>query len=112
VFTAGDARGFGVNLAAAGLPTGAAFDPKSGVLQWVPTDKDLGVYEIAFTATNMLGAVTTKTVKLYVDSGLPVVTSLENGAGSSAPAGCIPLVLASRCEAGRGQPTTVQRQTG
>jgi uncharacterized protein (TIGR03437 family) len=86
--TAGDARGFGVNLAAAGLPTGATFDPKSGVLQWAPTDKDLGVYEIAFTATNMLGAVTTKTMKLYVDSGLPVVTSLENGAGSSAPAGC------------------------
>jgi uncharacterized protein (TIGR03437 family) len=31
-----------------------------------------------------------KTTKLYVDSGLPVVTHLENGAGSSAPAGCSP----------------------
>ena len=88
--TASDARGLGVTLAASGLPAGANFDRASGVLQWEPTDKDLGVHEIAFTATNTLGAATTRTVKLYVDSGLPVVTKLENGAGSSAPAGCSP----------------------
>ena len=37
-----------------------------------------------------LGASTTKSVKVYVDSGLPVVSKLENGAGTGAPAGCSP----------------------
>jgi uncharacterized protein (TIGR03437 family) len=88
--TASDSRGLTVNLAASGLPPGASFDPASGVLQWTPTNRDLGFHEIALTATNSLGGATTKTVKLFVDSGLPVVTKLENGAGSSAPAGCSP----------------------
>jgi uncharacterized protein (TIGR03437 family) len=79
-----------VNLAASGLPAGASFDAKSGALQWSPTNKDLGVHDVAFTATNTLGAATTKTVKLYVDSGQPVAATLENGAGSMAPAGCSP----------------------
>jgi uncharacterized protein (TIGR03437 family) len=87
---ASDPQGLDVNLAASGLPAEAAFDAKSGALQWSPTNKDLGVHAVAFTATNTLGAATTKTVKLYVDSGQPVATTLENGAGSLAPAGCSP----------------------
>jgi uncharacterized protein (TIGR03437 family) len=85
---ASDSLGLDVNLAAAGLPTGAAFDTKTGALQWSPTNKDLGVHEVLFTATNTLGSTTTEAVKLYVDSGQPVATSLENGAGGAAPAGC------------------------
>ena len=87
---AADAHGLDVHLAAAGLPRGATFDPNSGRLKWTPEEKDLGVHEVAFTASNTLGASATKTVKLYVDSGLPVVTKLENGAGSGAAAGCSP----------------------
>jgi uncharacterized protein (TIGR03437 family) len=87
---ASDARGLDVKLAASGLPTGATFDAKTGALQWSPTNQDLGVHEVLFTATNTLGAATTKTVKLYVDSGQPVATSLENGAGGAAPAACSP----------------------
>lgn len=88
--TASDAQGLGVHLTASILPAGAVFDPDSGVLQWAPTDKDLGVHEMAFTATNALGAVATNSVKLFVDSGTPAVTSLENGVGSGAPAGGSP----------------------
>lgn len=87
---ASDPQGLGVNLAASGLPAGAVFDANSGVLQWLPTNRDLGVHDVVFTATNTLGAATSKTVKLYVDSGQPVAATLENGAGSSAPAGCSP----------------------
>jgi hypothetical protein len=62
----------------------------SGVMQWTPKDEDLGIHELVFTATNTLGATTTKIVKLYVDSGQPVLITLENGAGTTAPAGCSP----------------------
>ncbi len=85
-----DAQGLDVRLAAAGLPRTAAFDPKSGALQWTPDESDLGVHEVEFTAANALGASTTKSVKIYVDSGLPILARLENGAGSGAPAGCSP----------------------
>lgn len=87
---AADAHGLDVRLAAEGLPRGATFDSNSGVLKWTPGENDFGVHEVVFTASNTLGASTTKTVKLYADSGLPVITKLENGAGSGAPAGCSP----------------------
>ncbi len=48
----------------------------------------MGLHQIAFSATNLLGAVQTKTVQLYVGSGQPIATTLENAAGSTAPAGC------------------------
>jgi uncharacterized protein (TIGR03437 family) len=88
--TAVDAHGLDVSLDATGLPDGATFDPKSGVLQWTPTDNDLGMHEIRITGVNTLGASAMETVKLYVDSGLPVITEIENGAGPGAPAGCSP----------------------
>jgi uncharacterized protein (TIGR03437 family) len=87
---AADAHGLDVRLAAAGLPPGATFDPNRGVLKWTPGEKDLGVHEVVFTASNALGATTTKTVRLCADSGLPVITKLENGVGSGAPDGCSP----------------------
>jgi uncharacterized protein (TIGR03437 family) len=87
---AADGQGLAVRLTATGLPHNATFDPDSGLLRWTPGEKDLGVHEVMFTAANTLGASTTKAVKLYVDSGLPVVTKLENGVGGGAPAGCSP----------------------
>ncbi len=88
--TASDPQGLDVHLAASGLPPTAVFDPESGVLQWTPTESDLGVQQVEFTAANALGASITKSVKIYVDSGLPVISKLENGAGAGAPAGCSP----------------------
>ena len=35
---------------ASGLPTGAAYDPASGLFTWTPADSQIGVYEITFTA--------------------------------------------------------------
>jgi uncharacterized protein (TIGR03437 family) len=88
--TAADSHGLDVRIAATRLPGGAIFDPNSGALQWTPSEKDSGVHEVLFKASNTLGASTSKTVRLYVDSGRPIVTRLENGAGSGAPAGCSP----------------------
>jgi uncharacterized protein (TIGR03437 family) len=88
--TAVDAQGLDVQLGATGLPDSATFDPKTGVLQWTPSDNDLGMHEIRITAVNTLGASATETVKFYVDSDLPVITEIENGAGHGAPAGCSP----------------------
>ena len=93
--TAVDPQGLEVHLGATGLPVGATFDPANGVLQWTPSDHDLGMHEIGITAVNALGVSATETVKLYVDSGLPVITEIENGAGSGAPAGCSPGSIAS-----------------
>jgi uncharacterized protein (TIGR03437 family) len=53
------------------------------------------LHQVAITASNTLGASTTKTVKLYVESGLPVVTGIENGVGPGAPAGCSPESIAT-----------------
>lgn len=88
--TAVDAQGLDVRLAATGLPVGASFDRQSGLLQWTPSDNDVGRHEFRITAANTLGASTTETVRLYVGSGLPVISDIENGAGSGAPAGCGP----------------------
>jgi uncharacterized protein (TIGR03437 family) len=88
--TAADPQGLDVRLAATDLPGGATFDPNNGVLQWTPSDNDLGMHEMRITAINTLGASATETVKLYVGSDLPVVTDIENGAGPGASAGCSP----------------------
>jgi uncharacterized protein (TIGR03437 family) len=93
--TAADPQGLDVSLSAAGLPSGATFDPAAGVLQWTPSDSDLGMHSLTITASNTLGASTAATVKLYVDSGLPVVTNIENGAGRGALAGCSPGSIAT-----------------
>jgi len=85
-----DGLGMGVSLAASRLPRGAVFAPADGVFEWTPSDDDLGEYSLTFTAANTLGAVTTKTVSLTIDSGLPRLAKLENGVASNAPAGCSP----------------------
>jgi uncharacterized protein (TIGR03437 family) len=85
-----DYQGLGVTLSAANLPPGAVFEPEEGVFEWTPATGDLGTYKLLFTATSPLGAATTKVVNLSIDSGLPRLTELENGAGGGAPAACSP----------------------
>jgi len=93
--SATDASGLPVKLAAAALPAGATFDAGAGELQWTPGESDQGVHKVSFTATNSLGAVTSKSTELYIDSGRPVLTGLENGAGGDAVAACSPGAVAS-----------------
>jgi hypothetical protein len=93
--TAGDGRGLAVTLTAAGQPRGTIFDPETGAFDWTPTENDLGLYRIAFIATNSMGTATSKTLRLLVDSGLPHLTKFENSVGSDAPAGCNPGAMAT-----------------
>jgi uncharacterized protein (TIGR03437 family) len=78
----------GIRLTAANLPRRARFEPDSGVLEWTPVQQDLGDYGLSFTATNAVGIAATKKVNLTIDTGKPVLTKLQNTAGSDGPAGC------------------------
>jgi uncharacterized protein (TIGR03437 family) len=75
-----------ITLSAANLPAGASFDPSAGVLSWTPAASQLGVYPVAFTATNSASASSTGQVNIYVDSGIPIITDLRNAASQAQPA--------------------------
>ncbi len=51
-----------LTLSAGGLPTGATFDPATGVFAWTPTEAQQGQYIVTFTAT---------------DDGMPNLTDSE-----------------------------------
>ena len=90
-----DANGGAVNLSASKLPSGAAFDKRSGRFTWLPGASQIGEYNVAFTATNVWHASTTSDVRIDVGDGRPVAKVLMNGAGASAPAACSPGSAAS-----------------
>ncbi|MEI9972363.1 MAG: hypothetical protein WDO73_10120 [Ignavibacteriota bacterium] len=54
----------------------------------------IGVHSIGFTATDALGATTTASVPVDVESGDPVVTRIVNAASHAAEAACSPGALA------------------
>jgi len=84
--SAADPGGLAVTLSAANLPAGASFDPSAGVLSWTPAASQLGVYPVAFTATNSASASSTGQLTIYVDSGVPIITDLRNAASQVQPA--------------------------
>jgi N-acetylneuraminic acid mutarotase len=47
-----DPDGDAVALSAANMPTGAAFNPNTGVFSWTPAYNQAGVYVVTFTATD------------------------------------------------------------
>jgi PKD repeat protein/subtilisin family serine protease len=49
-----DADGDPVTLRAEGLPAGAAFDPGSGALTWIPGHGDIGTHRVTFVASDGL----------------------------------------------------------
>ena len=72
--SATDSSGLPVQLGAAAVPAGAAFDSETGVFEWRPKPSQAGEYRIAFTATNSARQSSTAEVNLEVDAGLPVVS--------------------------------------
>ena len=75
--SAADGTGSGVSLSTTGLPRGAVFDRETGTFDWTPGNDDLGSYDVVFTATNSLGAATSKQVNLLVGAGLPIVNTVS-----------------------------------
>ncbi|MFZ5470043.1 MAG: putative Ig domain-containing protein, partial [Myxococcota bacterium] len=57
-----------VTLAATGLPTGASFDPATGVFNWRPTLADVGTVTVNFTATDAGGLVDSEAVTIVVNT--------------------------------------------
>ena len=89
--TGGDGHDLPVPSLLYKLPPGAQFDPSAGTFDWLPQEKDLGLYTITFAATNSLGVVTRKDLTLYVETDRPVIATLENAAARSASEGvCSP----------------------
>jgi uncharacterized protein (TIGR03437 family) len=77
VVSAADQADLPVQLAAAGLPVGASFDPESGRFNWVPDASQQGKYVIAFTATNSAHQSSSAAMTIEVDAGAPALTPLQ-----------------------------------
>ncbi len=71
-----------LQLEGAKTPSGASFDPLTGVFEWIPQASQAGKYRIAFTATNSARQSSSAQVELEVDSGL---TTLNTPAPSCSP---------------------------
>jgi uncharacterized protein (TIGR03437 family) len=67
------------------IPAGATFDPATGVFKWSPQASQAGKHRIAFTATNSARQLTTASIEIDVDSGLPAL----NGPSLSCSPGAI-----------------------
>jgi uncharacterized protein (TIGR03437 family) len=65
-----------VQLNAAGLPSGASFDPATGHFEWTPAQS--GKYDVAFTATGAEGQSSSAQVTIDVSSGDPALQSVDH----------------------------------
>jgi len=70
-----DVSALPVQLIAAGLPTGAFFDPVGGQFEWAPSSSQAGQYRITFTAVNTTGQSASAPVVIEVDDGMPLVSN-------------------------------------
>jgi hypothetical protein len=74
--TASDLDGDEVVLAAIGLPSGASFDPGTGVFEWTPLLGDAGSYQVTFNATDSVDSAS-ETITITVTEVEPTEL-LEN----------------------------------
>ncbi|HUB32540.1 MAG TPA: putative Ig domain-containing protein [Bryobacteraceae bacterium] len=79
-----------LTLSASALPAGATFNAANGDFEWTPSGQDLGSHTVRFDAANSAGLTTTRTVEINVGSELPEIQKLQNLAGASAVAACVP----------------------
>ena len=68
-------------LSASSLPPNSSFDPVAGRFEWTPMSSQLGAYDITFSAKSAAG-VSTKTVHVDVDSGVPAISNASQFACS------------------------------
>jgi uncharacterized protein (TIGR03437 family) len=79
-----------LTVTASGMPSKASFDTVAGDFVWIPSEADLGVHQVFFTATDSLGHAATKTVTIDIGSGLPEIAELKNAAPGYAVPACTP----------------------
>jgi hypothetical protein len=90
--SATDPDGDTVVLSATGLPTGASFNPSSGVFAWTPAYNQAGVYTVTFTATDNgapIVAVSNLDVVISVSASSPTTLTqniIDTITGSGLPA--------------------------
>ena len=72
-----DGSGLPVAVSASELPDGAVYQADSGKFLWTPGANQTGDSAIPFAATNSAGVVSTASVPVTVDSGLPLVLKPE-----------------------------------
>lgn len=71
--TASDADNDALTFSVTGLPTGASFNPSTGVFSWTPTSGQAGSYPIEFSVTD--GKATVKEqINIAVLNNAPVIT--------------------------------------
>jgi uncharacterized protein (TIGR03437 family) len=86
--SARDGQNLPLRVSISGQPGTATFNTQSGDFEWVPLKGDVGRHLVTFLATNATGVTIEQTTTLEVDMGRPRISSLRNGAGSSAMASC------------------------
>jgi uncharacterized protein (TIGR03437 family) len=84
-----------VSPAASGLPSGASWDPATGVFEWTPAEFQQGNHEVVFTATNSSHLASSRRVRIEVDGGQPVISALVNAATGARDGACSPGAIAS-----------------
>ena len=78
-----DPDGLPVQLAMAGAPAGASFDPASGRFEWTPDKSQTGKHQVTFTAANAMGQTSTAQTTIEVDAGTPALTPSQELACSA-----------------------------
>jgi len=82
-------------VVASDLPAGASFDATTSSFEWRPSNRQKGTHTITFTATNSLGAATSRTTTIEVGPEAPVLADLVNSATGSAGPACVPGAMAT-----------------
>jgi uncharacterized protein (TIGR03437 family) len=95
IAVARDGQNLPLTVSVSGQPVHSVFDATTGIFEWLPAESDLGRHSISFMATNATGETSSKTMFIDVESGHPSATSLQNGAGVSAPPVCSPGSIAT-----------------
>jgi len=101
-------------VSVSGQPLNAAFDATTGSFEWLPSESDIGLHPIRFTATSATGEIASKTVLVEIESGRPTARSLQNAASASALAVCSPGSVATalgRFLSGNEQPVSEPADT-
>jgi len=79
--SADDPDGDSVSFAPQSLPAGAAVSAE-GLLTWTPTEAQVGLHELSFSATDCTGESSTGNVAIEVVSSAPHLTSISAASGA------------------------------
>ncbi|MBV8843348.1 MAG: putative Ig domain-containing protein [Bryobacterales bacterium] len=75
-------------LAATSLPSGAGFDPTSGVFEWTPAASQAGLFKVIFSVTDAAQRSSAAEVQIQTGSGAPVIDTVQNAASGSTDSVC------------------------